>query len=312
MSANFSFDLFRLNIVDIDDIFIFSRLPRTTHEDVPRIFAAAAAPENDIDRESQKTHYRWSLRDYAEMKAKEFEQARNIISIMFARSHLRAEGPVVTPDSIVLQMSESSPPLADVIAIFVDLDRHLVAVEHAGWSTHAPWRAALHDILRKATLQLGLSATLEIEPIPVSHRIVTLFKSFDAITRLRVTLRLPNPELTRYTKELFEELKRSRVREYAQDMKNPEGISKDETARPYASAALADQGYKKGDVVIEGSRQGKFARVRAGSKASRGSIPVPREVMRGLVVDGEKTKPTKTVEALCDEIDRIHPKDEDF
>lgn len=307
VSANFSFDLFRLNVIDFDDIFSFGRRARANDDDICRIFKTAAGGHNDVRRDSHRAQYMWSVRNYSEYTAQ--VEGRRMFSVLLARSRLSAEGSVVTPDSIITQVSESSPPLAEVISVIVDLDRHLVAVEHSGWSSNSGWRAALHEILDAVARGLELASSIELEPIPTANRIINLFKSFDAVTRLKVTLRIPNPELTRYTKDLYEDLKQSRVREYAQDMKNPEGISKNENARPYASAALADQGYKKGEVTIEGQRGGSFEKIRAGSKATRGSITQLREFVRGMGANARTQETKKVLQALTAEIDRIHPKD---
>lgn len=307
MSTLFSFDLFRLNIVDFDDIFTFGKLSRANDDDIRNIFKVASEAGNDVRRDSHRTQYLWSMRDYTEYPP--HSTGRKVFSVLLARSRLSSEGSVVTPESIVTQISESSPPLADVIAIFVDVDRHLVAVEHCGWSAQSSWRSALHQILDQVARKVELASTIELEPVPTANKIINLFKSFDAVTRLKVTLRLPNPELTRYTKDLYEDLKQARIREYAQDMRNPEGISKDENARPYASASLADQGYKRGDVTLEGQRNGSFEKIRVGSKATRGSVNQLREFIRGMGANARTQETKKALQALTDEIDRIHPRD---
>ncbi len=136
-----------------------------------------------------------------------------------------------------------------------------------------------------------------------------MFKSFDKITRIKATLRIPNPELTRYTKSLFDDLKASDVREYTQDMKNPNGLSKSEDTRPFATAVLAQQGYKSGDVHMEGFRNDMFEKVTSGSNASRGTINSLRDFVRGLTANARAKETHTVLHEIAKEIDRIHPRE---
>jgi hypothetical protein len=120
----------------------------------------------------------------------------------------------------------------------------------------------------------------------------------------------PNPELTRYTKSLYDDLAKSGVREYTQDMKSPNGLSKSEDARPYASAYLAEQGYKKGDVQFTGIRNDVEETVRSGSVSARGSIKQVRDYVRGMHTTAKTKEAQAALSAIIDEIDKLHPKGE--
>lgn len=155
------------------------------------------------------------------------------------------------------------------------------------------------------------SSVVELEAIPEKNGIVDLFRSFERITRMKVTLRIPNPELNRYTRALFDDLTVSGVREFMQDMKNPNGMSKAENARPFASAVLAGQGYKKGEVQIEGFRNDTYEIATSGSDAVRGNVRGLRDFVRGLLANATTQEGRRVLNAVCQEIDRIHPRPED-
>jgi hypothetical protein len=187
------------------------------------------------------------------------------------------------------------------------MSRHLVAVEHSGILSQTAWRDFAAKIFGNAASACDKASFLELEPVPEKHEIVSLFRSFERLTRIRAVLRIPNPELTRYTKALFEDLQTSQVREYEQDMKNPNGLSKEENARPFATAALAEQGYKDGDVQMEGVRGGEFEKVVSGSTATRGSIASLKDFVRGLHANAKAKETQKVLTEVVKEIDRIHP-----
>jgi hypothetical protein len=201
----------------------------------------------------------------------------------------------------------SNPPLASTMILFFDMQRHLVAVEHSGELSQVAWKDFVEKIIANVALSLDKASEIKLEPVPEKHKILSLFKSFDRLTRIKATLRIPNPELSRYTQHLFDDLKQSDIREYSQDMKNPNGLSKSESARPFATAALAQQGYKDGDVQMEGHRDDSFEKVISSSTATRGSIDSLKDFVRGLKANA-KAKETHTVlSEITKEIDRIHP-----
>ena len=308
MARKFNFDLFRLNIVDLEDMFIPDRSVLIRgNADVFKLIEASCAPEFDKDQETTSAKFRWSLRyfnDYSFVYEK-----RPFISVVLARSILEKDGLIVTDDGISEGSSSSYPPLASTMIIFFDLQRHLVAVEHSGELSQVSWKDHIEKIFDDVALSLGKSSTVKLEPVPEKHEIVGLFLSFDQITRIKATLRIPNPELTRYTQSLFEDLKQSDVREYTQDMKNPSGLSKNENARPFATAVLAQQGYKSGDVLMEGFRNDTFEKVLSGANASRGAISSLKQFVRGLSANAKAKETQKVLVEIAKEIDRIHPID---
>ncbi|MFH1985626.1 MAG: hypothetical protein ABIL58_27645 [Pseudomonadota bacterium] len=154
-----------------------------------------------------------------------------------------------------------------------------------------------------------MASSLLLEEVPEQHEIVKLFRSFDRLTRLKVYLRLPNPELSRYTKSLYEDLEKGGIREYLQDMKNPGGLSKDEQARPFASIALAEEGYKSGEVLFEGIKENKFTKVRSSEDAARGKLDALKDYVRGVAANAKAKETQLVISAIAAEIDRLHPKE---
>lgn len=308
MSSKFNFDLYRINIQDIDDFFYSKDAKRIRKDEhILSILSEACKPSFDVLQETRSAIYMWSIRGFSYFKNL---PTRELSTIILARSTLEKDGYIVTDDGLSPASSSASPPLASSMTIIFDIARHLVAVEHTGELSQTAWKDFLEKILEESSLTLGHSSRIELEPVPSNEEIINLFRSFDRITRLKLTLRIPNPELTRYTLDLFEDLKQSNLREYTQDMRNPNGISKSENARPFASAALADQGYKKGEVLIEGNRDGVLEKIQSGDTAARGSIPRLKDFIRGLSANTKTKEAEKIISAIIAEIDRIHPRDE--
>jgi len=304
----FNFDLYRLNIVDVIDIFIPKEAsPIRTDEKIIDVLEKSDSPVFDKEQETRGAIYKWSIRDCYKYPSN--LNSREVVSLVLARSVLEKNGLIVTDDGMSSGLSSSFPPLASTIILFFDLSRHLVAVEHSSELSQTAWKDYLEKILSDTALQCGYASQLTIEPVPEKTEILSLFRSFDRVTRIKATLRIPNPELTRYTKSLFDDLKHSNIREYMQDMKSPSGLSTSEDARPFATAVLAQQGYKKGDVHIEGIRGDKFEKVDSGSVASRGSISILKDFVRGLNANAKAKETISVLSEITKEIDRIHPID---
>lgn len=309
MARKFSFDLYRLNLVDMDDLFMVGRTAVIrSDEGIVELLEAACAPEHDVTQETKSAEFKWSIRYFSEYQVP--ERRRHLCSVLLARSVISKDGLIVMDDGIATGTSSSFPPLASTMSIFFDLSRHLVAVEHTGDLAPTAWKDFIEKILQRAAISIGKSTGVSLEPVPEENGILGLFRSFDVLTRLKVTLRIPNPELTRYTKMIYEELVDGDIREYTQDMKNSRGISKSETSRPFATAVLAAQGYKSGEVQMEGIRDGSFDKVLSGSNAARGSIPMLREFVRGMHATAKTKEAKATLIAIIAEIDKIHPKDQ--
>lgn len=306
MARRFSFDLYRLNIEDTDDLFAQSQLRRLrTDRDIAEVLQKATDPEQDQLQKTRTAVFKWSVREFRDLS--EQVPDRPLLHVVLARSILERDGSIVTDDGMELGTSSLNPPLASTAVCLFDLSRHMVAVEHTGELAPTAWKEFFERILATAANRIEFWSSIVLEPIPEKDGIVGMFLSFDRITRMRVTLRIPNPELNRYTKLLYQDLAKSGIREMTQDMKNPNGLSKAEEARPYASAVLAEQGYKKGDVQFEGLRNGSFEQARTGSAAARGNVRGLRDFVRGLHANAKAKETQRVLAAVAAEIDRLHP-----
>jgi hypothetical protein len=146
---------------------------------------------------------------------------------------------------------------------------------------------------------------LRLEPVPREEEILREFRSFQRLTRLRVKLRIPNPELDRRTEQLRKEMLNGDIREYTQDMRNPNGLSLSETALPFATAAMAQAGYKDGEVIMSGFRDGRRATVRTGNRAARGRVERLRDFVRGIAVTVRTQEAKNAISRILEEVDRV-------
>lgn len=306
MSKRFTFNLFRLNIEDISDLFVTEEVPRLRgDEHIKRVLITACDPQYDQIQKTRTAIFKWSTRSYLDLST--YTEQRSLYHVVLARSVLEKDGLIVTNEGLSSSTSVSYPPLASAAVCFFDLSRHLVAVEHTSELSTTAWKDFLQKILASAARSLNLHSTIEIEPVPEANDIVRLFLSFQRVTRMKVTLRIPNPELNRYTRAVYDDLSKSAIREIIQDMKNPSGLSQSSEARPYASAVLAEQGYKKGEVTIEGVRGDTFEVAQSGVDAARGVVKGLRDFVRGLSVNLKTKEARSALQAICEEIDRVHP-----
>ena len=306
MTRRFSFDLYRLNIEDANDLFTQSQLKRLRRdEEIASVLEKATESEQDQIQKTRSAVFEWGVREYRNLA--DVYPERPLLRVVLARSVLERDGDIVTDQGMITGTSSLNPPLASTAVCLFDLKRHLVAVEHTAQLAPTAWKDFLQRILAAATNRLEFYSSIELEPIPEQNGIIGLFLSFERLTRMRLTLRIPNPELSRYTKLLYEDLSRSGIREITQDMKNPNGLSTKQEALPFASAVLAEQGYKKGDVQFEGLRNGMFEQATSGSSAARGNVRGLRDYVRGMHANAKAKETQRALASIAAEIDRLHP-----
>jgi hypothetical protein len=306
MTRRFSFDLYRLNIEDTEDLFIQSTLRRLRRDkDIGAVLEKATEAEQDQIQKTRTAVFEWGVREFHDLA--EHSPERPLLHIVLARSVLERDGDIVTDQGVITGTSSLNPPLASTAVCLFDLSRHLVAIEHTSQLVPTAWKEYIQRILAAAANRLEFYSSIELEPIPEQDGIIGLFRSFERLTRMRLTLRIPNPELSRYTKQLYENLSQSGIRELTQDMKNPNGLAKQEEALPFASAVLAEQGYKKGDVQFEGLRNGAFEHATSGSSAARGNVRDLRDFVRGMHANAKAKETQHVLAEITAEIDRLHP-----
>ena len=127
MRRKFTFDLFRLNIVDIDDLF-YSDISLRLRGDFQllEVIEQSCLSNADLEQTTKNAKFKWSLRHYNNYQ--DYFENRKFVSVVLARSILEKDGLIVTEEGISSGSSSSYPPLASTIVIFFDIKRHLVAV----------------------------------------------------------------------------------------------------------------------------------------------------------------------------------------
>lgn len=304
----FEFDLYRLIILDQEDVFDFIGQPATEDAHYLKILKLACSSQFDVTHQGPKNHWKWSLRDFHEMETDLVSNTAEAYSLRFARSLTEQSTPIVTDETIIDGRSHADPPAAVPIRIIFHMRRHLVAVEHNSsiTSTHA-WHDALHEILDRAAATTEFRSRLRLEAVPEANQVLQAFMSFERLTQLRVTLRLPNPEVSPYAESLYQQMREGGVMEYLNDLKSSRGISQAEGKLPHQVASLAQDGYKKGDVLLAGIKNGKRRRVRTGRHAARGQVDKVRDFVRGQASVARSKEAQSALGAVLEEIDRLHP-----
>ena len=284
MKKTTEFQLFRLNLVDGDMplLEMSGNEPMRTDDDIIKVMLESSKSEYDNIRDGKTTQYRWSIRGTQVVRVGEYDE--KVIVSMMARSTLAKEGDIVTDYGITSGESTSSPPLAELFGILIFLKRHLVAVEYNSLLHNAGyWREAFVKINAKAAGRLRYSSYISVDPVVVDEDIFKIFRSFEKVTRLKVSVRIPNPELDEYTKELHEEMVKNGIREYIQDMKNKRGINTQRGMRPHTTLRMAEAGYKDGDIIIAGIKNGKQEITRTGQDASSVSTNFSKELLHSAL-----------------------------
>lgn len=303
----FEFDLFRLVIVE-PEVFDFIGDPVNGDRGILGLIQEGCASKHDVSKFGAKNHWKWSLRDFDVSTPNIFGIDGGIVSTRYARSLIEQNTAIVTDDSIIEGTSYAEPAAATPIRIVFYMKRHLVAVEHSSaiMSSQA-WVDALHEIFDTAAIALNIRTQIRLEPVPEANEIMDAFRSFQRLTQLRVTLRLPNPEVSRFAQGLFNQMKSGGIREYLNDIKSGSGLSQAEGQLPHAIVSLAQDGYKKGEVVLSGLRNGRRTRIKTGRTAARGQVERVRDFVRGQVTIAKTREAQSALAAILDEIDTMHP-----
>jgi hypothetical protein len=297
------FEIYRLNIVD-DDILTFDFMGQNirTDEQILEVIEKVTSSDFSSTTVSGRTIYQWNVREFLLQN----EDGETMCSINLGRSAIQQSGKTATADKFEEATTTFLPPPAETFHLFFYMKRHLVAVEYRSelMKTQA-WRSSLHELLDAAALSAGFTSRLRLEPVPQQETILRTFRSFDRLTRLRVKLRIPNPELDRRTERLRQEMIENGIREYTQDMKNPAGLSVSEQGRPFATASMAQAGYKEGEVTMTGIRNGRRATVKTGNRATRGRIEGLRDFIRGMSGTLRTNEARNAIARIAEEVDKL-------
>ena len=306
--TNYHFDLYRLNVVDDEgQLFDWVSNPVRGDNTILHLLQAATAPELDHTVVTDKITVKWSIRQYS-LYAESSDRTGSVAGVTLARSTLSETGPTVKDDGIEETKSDSFPAIAKTVLMTFYMGRHIVAVEHNSVivGTQA-WRQAFHKIVSDAANRLKLTSTIELEPIPGDNEIIQAFKSYSKLVTLKVHLRIPNPEIDRITKRLMDDMRDGGVRDYVHRMHNPNGLNQSEAAIPFAVATLAQAGYKKGEVLMDGVVDGQRKRKKTGSRAAKSGIATTRDYVRGALSAVKTQEAKKVLQDIIGEIDRTNP-----
>lgn len=304
---NFEFELYRINIVQ-EDPYLFREMNKAiaNDKDILKILKHATSPAYKKSVEGKKNTFEWDIREYNEYYH-ERSDIKEIYGVTLAKSTVKTTGDIVTDIGIEEGISKSEPPIAHTCKLFFYMKRHLMIIERRSAIINSGWRGALEEILKTVAHDLSFIGSIEFEPYPNHAEIIKAFHSFDKLTRMRVILRLPNPEYSRFAAKLFSEMQEGKIREYLQDMKNFQGLNKEEGKIPHASAELAAAGYKKGEVTFEGVRNKKRESVKTGKDAAHGQIQGMKDYVRGMNTVLKSKEAKRAMTSILDEIDRIAP-----
>ena len=284
------FLLYRLNFVDRHDLFSQRRV--SENSDFLRIVEEAVKQESDIATQGRRSGYKWALREpnFGNLE----EEGRAFVLLMFSREVTSTHGPIITPRGIAVGTSTLSPPSATLIRVLFDLGRHICAVEDVPSvvEVHSGWKSKLETILSSSAWRIGYGSIVSLDPIIPTEIVLDRLKSFSRVTRLRVTLRLPNPDLGPAYRRLFDEMQKGSVRELYQDMRSERGLAFEPETLPSASLEMAMKGYRKGKIRVDGYADGERSDFTVTDDVARIEIEDLREFVEGYAA-GERSGPVK-------------------
>lgn len=308
MSAReFEFDLYRLVIKDReDDLFADQKNSFSGDADILRVFEHITSEDFDEITETPNSTFKWSSRSYIHFESADSDP--EITCFTLARSALEQTGPVVNKDSITVERIQQEQSIANIVRIIFHIKRHLVAIEHnSSILSSNKWLSVLHLQLDKACDSLGFRNQLRLEPKPKNDEVMKIFNSFSHLTRFRAHLRLPNPEVDRHAKKLFDEMTSAKIRDFLLDIRNVNGLNVEAGSFANSAARLVEAGYKDGSATLEGYKDGKKTKVQTGKKAARGRIARLKDFIRGQETIAKTQEARIVLSAIISEIDIISP-----
>jgi hypothetical protein len=294
------FRLYRINFVDRQNLF---EKPVVTNEDVFDVFLAAAHEKYDIIKSRPRSGVRWSIRDVSQDNAALID--RPYVAGIFSHETTYKRGPIVIPEGVVFGTSEINPPMASPVRFYIDLTRHIVAIEDVPsiMQQKTGWQKIFQLILNSAAHGLNYTSRVDIEPIAPRQIVEERLRSFDRITRLRLTLRIPNPDLMPEFKKLFDELEESGIRELTEDMRSERGLKMEANSIPRMSIDMAMNGYRKGSVHVYGQRNGRAERFTIADDVARIDLRDLRSYVEGMETAADKRGEKRLLKAIIERID---------
>lgn len=301
----FNFMAYRLNKSTDGTLWSFFRDNDLVTDDDIRTFLEFACNE-EYDKTHETTHnlYKWSLRQGASIVTDSGDVKVTIY--VLGRSALEKDALIAGQTGFYEGRSFSSPAPAETMTLIYYWPRHIVLVENRSQMvTGETWLSHYSDIMHAVADKQNYLKIPLLENISPTDSILSLFMSFKKVTRVKVHLRLPNPDMSRLTRELKEKLQEDRIQEIKQDMFNPQGLSKREGGLPLSSIAMAEQGYKTGSVLIEGESDKGLEKVETGKDTAKGSLIGFKTFLRGLRVNSRTKEANGILDAIELELNKI-------
>lgn len=301
----FNFMAYRLNKSTDGNLWSFYRdNDLVTDDDVIAFLNYACDEEHDKTHETAHNLYKWSLREGTSVVT---DADKIILSIyILGRSALEKDALIVDKSGFHEGRSFSSPAPAETMTLIYYWPRHIVLVENRSQMvTGETWLTHYADIMNAVADKHSYSKVPLLENISPTDSILSLFMSFKKVTRVKVHLKLPNPDMSRLTKELKERLQEDCIQEIKQDMFNPLGLSKREGGLPLSSIAMAEQGYKTGPVLIEGESDSGLERIETGKDTAKGSLIGFKSFLRGLRINSRTKEANGILDAIELELSKI-------
>ena len=294
------FLLFRLNFVDRQNLF---ENPIRTDSDFQRVIETAASEDFDVVKQGPRSGFRWALREITTDFAGGEDEP--YIFGFFSYEVTSRRGPIITPRGIAQGTSMVSPPSATLVRVVIHLKRHILAIEDIP-SIIKPgggWKTSLQTILDTAAWNLGFTSLIHLDPLIPTEIVETRIKQFDRITRLRVTLRIPNPDLGPSFRRLYEEMKEGGIRELTEDMRNERGLTLTSETLPQAALDMAMKGYRKGKIHVYGVRNGQRDEFTVADDVARIEVEELRDFIEGYAAGNRSTAVRRFAQSLIQRID---------
>ena len=300
MNTLSGFLLFRLNFVDRQDLF---QKPIASDADFIKVIELAATQDFDYARQGPRSSYRWALR--AVNIGSVEEGNRPFIDVVYSCEVTSRRGPIITPKGITQGTSTVNPPSATLVHVLIDLKRHIFAIQDVTSviQARASWRKSFETILDSAAWSLGFTSMIRLNPVVPAEVLATSIKSFDKVTRLRVTLRLPNPDLGPSFQRLYEEMQKGGVRELTEDMRNERGLTLEPETLPQAVLDMAVKGYRKGKIHLYGYKDGQRDEFTVADDVARVEVSEVRNFIEGYAAGQSSATVKRFAQAIIQKID---------
>lgn len=281
----------------------------TNDDDILTFWEHACSSENDVIHETEKYKYKWSFRKGTSLTD---ENENRLLDVyILGKSLLEKDAMVVDETGFHEDRTYSQPAPAETMELIIFWKRHIVLVENRSQMvTGETWLKHYNEIMDQVAEKMEYKKVPQLENIPPEKSIISIFSRLPKVTRIKLHLELPNPDMSRLTKHLKEKLEEDQIQELKQDMFNPNGMSKKEEGLPFSSLALAELGYKKGPVLIEGEDEEGPQRYETGKDTAKGSLVGFKNFIRGLRINARTKEGNGILDAIESELVRIVPTDD--